>query len=654
MAIGVLDRIERRFALALTVGYAALTAAVVSAHRTPTTGFEVSIYGGTPIVVWGAVGLALTLSLLASVHAPRSRFRIAGLGLGGGSAALVVALPLVRGYRFYGAGDGLTHIGWANDIAHGTLNPFGLFYPGLHTVTVFLARLAGIERTRAMLLAVCAFALLFVSFVPLCVRAITDRAEPVSVGVFVAALFLPVNHVATHYMEPHPITEAILFSPVVCYLLVQYLLAGGSLRETPVSTVGVLLGLALIALVVYHPQQAANTLVFFCVIAATQAVCRFLDVGGRIRAHRPLYAQTTLLASTFAVWTTGRETFAGALGGVVRELAGLLFEGGSTPASVVDQRGGSLAEIGASTTELFAKLLSVSALFCTLAGLLVLLALLGRDEKLGPETTALVRYFGVGLAAIVPYSLAFFVGSVSKLFFRNLGFMMAIVTVLGAIALCRCTEELSERVSPAVGRPALTLLLGAALVCSTVVVYPSPYVYIASGHVTDDRLSGYETTFAHQDPAVEIHGIRGGPWRFRHALVGVTNVSTSRYEDRSVSGANLTRLRTVADEDRYLVVTRPDVIRETEVYNGLRYSGAGFASIERQPGVSRVQSNGDYTLYYVKARSTGPADRFHRQAREARRAARNGPANTDTSRAPADVDPGNSTVTADGTAPLPA
>lgn len=283
----------------------------------------------------------------------------------------------------------------------------------------------------------------------------------------------------------------------------------------------------------------------------------------------------------------------------------------------------------------------------------MLVALLGHEEKLGRETSALVRYFGVGLAVIVPYSLLFFVGSVSKLFFRNLGFVMALVTVLGAIAIGCCTKTLSERVSPAVGRPTLTLVLGAALVLSTVVIYPSPYVYIASGHVTDDRLSGYENAFAHPAPDVEIYGIRGGLWRFRHAILGVTGVSTSRYDERSISETNLTRLRAVADADRYLVLTRPNIMRETEVYNGLRYSETQFAAIDRQPSVLRVQSNGELRLYYVEMRPPRSFDRLRRPARGSRTVARNESASTDRPNATTGAVPGSPDDPATSTTPRP-
>ena len=589
--------------LALTVGYTSLTGATLSAYASPATKFEVSIYEGTPLSVWVLLGVALTLSLLVSFYASGTRFGVVGLLLGGGSVGLVAALPLVRGYRFYGAGDGLTHVGWAKDITRGVLNPFDLFYPGLHTVTVFFADLARIGTMRAMLFVVFAVTLSFLVFVPLCVKAITGRVKATYAGAFVAFCLLPLNHIATHYMEPHPITQAILLSPVLLYLLVQYVLCECSLLEAPVTKTGTLLTLGAVALVLYHPQQAANMLILFITVTGIQMGCRLLRCGGEIRAHRPLYGQTIWFAGFFSVWATGRETFVGAVNGVTRELAGYFLAGSTDAASVVSQRGSSLGQIGASTSELFVKLLLVPSVFAGLAAFVMITSLLGRSETTKPETTALLRYFSSALFVLVPYSLVFFVGSVSKLFFRNLGFVMVLVTILGAISIHRLANLLTERFSPTVGYPATTLFLGAVLVLSMVVVFPSPYVYMGSGHVTDDRLNGYETLFTHQAPDTEIYGVREGPWRYRHATAGVTGVETTRYEDRTVWGENITRARALANEDRYFVLTRPDVLLETKVYEGLRYSNAQLRSLQHQPGVYIVQTNGEVTVYRIEAGS---------------------------------------------------
>jgi hypothetical protein len=135
-----------------------------------------------------------------------------------------------------------------------------------------------------------------------------------------------------------------------------------------------------------------------------------------------------------------------------------------------------------------------------------------------------------------------------------------------------------------------------------VVVFPSPYVYMGSGHVSDDRIEGYETAFAHQALDTDIYGVRGGPWRYRQATAGVTGVATSRYADRAIWGENLSRVHALAEEDRYFLLTDPDIRLEAGVYEGLRYSKTQFRSLSRQPGIHVVQYNEEATLYRIEAR----------------------------------------------------
>jgi len=100
---------------ALTLGFLALTAALVSARTNPAVGYEVSVYRATPVAVWAGLGVAFVVSLVVSLF-ERSRLRWVGLALGGTAALTVFALPLIRGYYYYGANDAMTHLGWVRDL----------------------------------------------------------------------------------------------------------------------------------------------------------------------------------------------------------------------------------------------------------------------------------------------------------------------------------------------------------------------------------------------------------------------------------------------------------------------------------------------------------------------------------------------------------
>ena len=618
---GTANRADKRYKAVLTIGYLAVAVAVLGAYLSPATDYEINIYAATPAVFWLGLGVAMTTSLFVSFYAPRGYLSTASLVLGGSGMLAAASIPLMRGYYFIGTGDSLTHLGWVRDIMEGSLGAFGLFYPGLHTVSIFFHRVVGFSTNRSvMFFVVCMILVLFV-FTPLCVRAITGQDGAMLIGVFAAFLVLPLNQIATHY-SPHPITDVIFFSPLLLYLLVQFLLAipdsgsrPGGLSSIP--TVSVLLALASIATIVYHPQQAANVIILFVTISIVQFASRRYGLGGRIRAHRTLYSQTTFISVAFMFWAGTRETFVRTFGTILGEVAGIFLQSSDDAAQIVQQRGGSLAAIGASVTEIFLKLFFVSALFAALVALLMLISLLGDNEQFDADTTGLLRYFSVGLIVLVPYSFAFFIGVASNLFFRNLAFIMVITTILGAIAIHRYVAALSEMLAPERIRLATVLVLGFMLVLSAAVLYPSPYIFQASGHVSDNRVSGYRTAFEHQNRSVEIFGVREGPWRFRDAIVGVEGIESSRNDQQGFYGDNITRIRNVrlgeeSGDDRYFLYTGADVIREIEVYNELRFSERQFDSLSRQPGVHRVQASDTVYLHYVDSlpnNSTTPTRR---------------------------------------------
>src|SRR6056297_1642396 len=156
--------------LLLTIGFAALSGAPLAAHQAPATAYELSLYRATPTLVWVGLAVAFLTSLVVSATAPSRLLRRIALTLGGASTLTVVALPVLRGYYFYGSADPMTHLGWARDISAGILDPASLFYPGLHTTAVILHETLGYPIRLGILVVILCFAAVFLVFVPLSVR----------------------------------------------------------------------------------------------------------------------------------------------------------------------------------------------------------------------------------------------------------------------------------------------------------------------------------------------------------------------------------------------------------------------------------------------------------------------------------------------------
>ena len=596
---------ERRLStkIVLSVGFVAVALATLYARASPASGYELSIYSGTPSVAWAGLSVALVVSLTVAFRTCGSDaargLRAAALGLGGLTITVFVALPIVRGYHYFGTHDALTHLGWARAVREGSMSPFELGYPGIHTLATLISSVTGIPIQRSVLFAVFLMTLVFIVFVPLCVGAIVDDPLSVTIATFGAALLLPITTLATH-LSAHPMTQAVFFSALLVYLLTTYVLS--SQRGGAFTAGGVALAVASVAAVVYHPQLSAHLIVALLGICLVQYVGRRGGTESPIGDHQPLYGHTLFLIVAFLVWTSDRGFYVGTLEYVLESAAEYVFGTGEAGASVTSQAG-SLSAIGSGVGEIFLKLFFPQLVFTVLtAGLILSVLFRGRSSVLPAHVAAVTTYFTAGLVGLGSLFGIYFVASGSQMYFRVFGLMMVFAVVLGSIALYLITTDGQGPRGSA--RATLAVCFGALLVLSLLAVFPSPYVYHASPHVTEAQTSGYETAFETYDEDLELMGLRNGPNRHHDAVNGnedrmrlFTNVPESTLGDP---------LAPQYESDQYLTLTAADHEREVTAYHELRYSQADLEAVENQPGVDRVHSNDEFDLYLI--RGTAGAD----------------------------------------------
>jgi hypothetical protein len=598
--------------LALAAVLVAFAAGIWAAHQAPASGYELSIYAATPDATWVGVGAALIVGGLVALTAPReSRLHDAGLVAVGVAGLTVFALPVLRGYAFYGGGDSLTHLGWASELASGRLAVTELLYPGIHTTGVFVAETAGVGIPMAVLYVVLVvFPLVYLVFVPLTVQVLGGGRRALAAGALAAALFVPVNNVSVHPLA-HPTSQAIMLVAFVLYLLLAYISApaaastsaspapsGASARFGSVSGLGVLLAAAAVAIVFVHPQQAVNLALVFVAVAALRAVLRRYTSGAAAQ-HRAIYAQTGVLVAVIALWAPRFER----VGGATQATFGSLLSQGATAGEVVSQRSSSLTQVGGSIGELFVKLFLPATVLSVLAACLIALV---AYRRLSADGDTLAGYVAVGMVPLGGVFLLMFAADIGDQYFRYLGFLMVPVSVLGAVAVGRLTSGLDARSGRHVGTVVAVVLLVGMLPVGVLAVHPSPYMYQANSQVTETEFGGYSNTFETREADVPFAGIRGGPRRFVDYHYG-TEYTDQQLEfpgDRAgipeavFAAGNYT---TAYDTDRYVTVTRGAYIREVVLYESFRYPESGFAALEASPGVNRVRSNGGYTLYRVAA-----------------------------------------------------
>lgn len=606
---------ERLAKISLIGGFLATISAVFIANQSSPEGYEVSIYTGTPTAFWALLLIALLVAVAIVVYSPGTELGRLGFLLAGASGVTVFALPLLRGYHYYGLADGMNHLGYARKLATGARYYLDTLYPGGHSSAVMLDKIAGIGLPRAMLFIVLACTVAFILFIPLIVREWLPGTGAVALAVFAALLLLPINNVATTNRF-HPFTLTILLTPIFFYLLFKHVRFGAEdeTLPSPLTAAGLLLPIVGFGLVLYHPQAMFDVLGILVVVGSLQVVARVRRSDSVFGHGRGVYGQAVILTGLFYLWTSRHWETSATFERTKTALLNYL-QGSGEVAPGVSSRTNSADSVGVSFVELFLKLFSVELLAGIAAAALVLAVCFGLT-RLGERVNTAVVYLVVGVAGLTPYFLTQILGNISHNFFRHFGFLMVIVTMLAPVAVYAAWVRLD---SHKYVRPALTVVVVCAIVLSAVAIFPSPYIVLENHHASDQHMSGFEETYTHT-PDIEPHppfisGVQGTVLaRYKTALAskpgtvwypGIVkpfprnSFTLPSGEIRNLQQYFRTHPEQVVRTDHYFIVTAVDLERELVAKDQLRYTPADFAAIQSQPDVHRWRTNGQSRTYYV-------------------------------------------------------
>ncbi|MFB6164757.1 MAG: hypothetical protein ABEJ31_06315 [Haloarculaceae archaeon] len=438
------------------------------------------------------------------------------------------------------------------------------------------------------------FVLLYLLFLPLCVKAIVGTDFSQVVGTFAAVLLLPINDVGTHLMA-HPATQGVLFAPVVLYLVFRYLTDREADGFLPVSGTGVLLALASAALVFVHPQMGLAMLAIFATVSLLQYLARRGDGERAMATQQPLYGQTLWLGLVFVLWTPRFQRFDGTASAIVTTLTG-----GAPASSAIAERTTTLSALGGSVEGLFLKLFAVGVVFSALAAVVMFAWLVGRLED--GDSRSLVAYLTVSMVPLVGlFGLAFLVDQ--KFAFRYLGFIMVPVTILGSLGVVWIARRLSLSTSRSVGAAAVVVLFAILVPLSGATLFSSPIIYQPSDQVSEQQFAGHRTVLEHRSAGVPVLGLTGGIRRYADAVYGTERSATMdipREESDVPAEAFDGNLAGYYNHTRqYIVVTDKSQQVERDLYKGLRYPPSAFDRLETEPGLDRVMANGGVRLYML-------------------------------------------------------
>ena len=602
----------------LTLGFFVITVAIIVAYLNPATGYEASIYLESPISFWVGFTFAMLVSIIIAFHSTDRSVRLLSIALMISAFMSVVLLPSIRGWFIVAGSDSLSHRGNVLRLISGEALGTDMLYPLVHLLSAVFYYVSGIEPGQNFHFIVSAFVLLFVAFVTLTVRLLSYDKWVVPIAALSAMFLLPINHVSGH-MHLQPSSQTFLFISFVFFSVVHL-----SLSRDDRSAV--VLSIALAAVILGHPQQAANLIILLGVFAAVQIAYTHLCIREQSSPSRPMFIPAGLLLLGFWVWVqaTASELFGRNL---ARMISWVFIE--TQTAESVQTRGVSLEALGGSIEEMFIKLFIVSLVFSILSGLLFVHSLsniFNRQFERVPgltrsinanilEKDQIIVFWSLGFAASSGLFFMYLFAGFSDQYFRHFAFLMVTVSAFGAVFLTRLFRKLRNRYERKTGGHVVVILMSISLMLTLLIIFPSPYIFQGSDHVPEAQINGQETTFELAPEESSLASVREDPRRYVDAIYGNdpdtrdTTVEpgettldhfASEIPENGTNEEYHQDLRNYFNETSYLLITERNRVDEIGVYNGFRWSEDDFEYLQREPGINRVHDNGGIETYRIQ------------------------------------------------------
>ncbi|MDS0281585.1 hypothetical protein [Haloarcula onubensis] len=572
----------------------ALACTLVLATTPAASGYEPSIYGAYPWYFWALGGLALLVGNVVVVRSARRGTTdwLYGLALVLTVVGLLVFLPYFRGYTLFGRADVLSHVGFIRDIqTTGQVSP-GNIYPNFHLLVLSLAYATGIApQTTLMSLAGIGSLFSILSFVAL-VGAVFDRRRAL-LSVPFATVLVAVQSV--------PYVFSILLVPFVLYLFVME-------RRTRALHVRAAFGLALFALVIYHPI----TVLFLVLVLCVYGVARLLHARGVLDSTEGLTGPvgpmpfSQLVVAVFAVWYLDFPKIVARFRIVIETLTAP-GGGGSSAASYTE----TVAQYSPTVVDIVriaALRYGESAILLTLGGCYALAVLVATLRSRTSGTVFRTTFVG-GLGLFTGMSVLFFLVDLIVGFGRPLVYAELFAALLAGAFVYLAAERTGAR-STVYGLTYVTVAV--LLAISTMGLYASPMTVGQNQQVTEAEIQGSAWYIEHRDTGDDLSEFGIETHRFRDAIYGretydddqVVTSDTDRiprhfgYTENATLGASY-------ESEKYLVLTAAGRTFYESLYPDYRefwkYEQSDFDRLPRDPTVSSVYDNGEYDVYRVNA-----------------------------------------------------
>jgi hypothetical protein len=581
-----------------------ISVAIIFAWQNPSEGYELDIYGSTPLITWVLIilailgGIAIIIGQIKNKESKDKRLWLWALIVLILSRFSLLYIPYIRNY-FSWSGDNLRYWGFIEDIVLTGHFESSNFYPITPTFLSEVISVTGIRLEIVANLSTAFISSLFVLSIGLLVGTVSHIKYPQIIALLVSGsvlLFDGYNVILS------PNGWSIFFIPLLLYLYLNH--------ES--RNYRVLFVVLLLVFPFFHPLSSFMIVVVLIILEIMNWILAGVLVKNRLLpSPSPLIAYVVIEFTIFIIWITEHQVFHSNIQTVWQQI---------TSGTGVDK----LAEFGQSLNKLNVHGFDFYVLLLKMYGvdfILLILAIIGifwllkrmRRAHLGTDSQVLYS-FAVAFIVCGLFYLAYLLGlpGTSSLGQgqwdrRFLGYVEVFLPLFAAFSLYLLLDVFKNRRSIYIG---VFCLVSLSSILSVFTIYPSPITERPNDQVTRMENLGAQWLFVSKGKDVDYVYILISSIDFVMSERGKTETGKwiDIYHDISQVPNHLGydkegNLGSLFVTDRYLSVAAIDRIVYSTVWETVgRYKTEDFMKLDQDSTVSELYSNRGINYYYIRAK----------------------------------------------------
>jgi len=590
-----------------------LSVALIITWNTPATGYEISIYRSTPLILWVSLiasvvaGITLVIVSIAKNELDQSTLWKIGFLLVFLSYTICLALFIIRGYYMWCMnGDPGSQIGWINETLSTGHTADGVIYPIIHIYLSEIVFLTDLNLVILHRIIPVIFAILFIVYNYVFAKTVfSNTAAALLVGLISCCIF------STDFclnLIPNGLSSLLL--PFALFVIFKYQYQRRWAWTVPLFILVILypvfhpvptMFIGLVLLTLWIPHIVSE--IMRCIHERKITIPDFK--GYRFKLILPFLAMFIWFIfwiASFRIWDH-----------TLRSMYKTIFSESTSSEAVNILNTVSYAQgYGYSVIEVVVKQYGVVIVLFALSIPTVLLLLKNlyydRHEK---PILSLLGPFGV-LSIVIPVLFLF---DLPFNAFRFLHALMILMSILSAYTLY-ITLACVRGTTPLLRKTTFTsictiVIISGLFIGGMLSLYPSPYLPGASYHNTHSDVAGMKYVFEHRDVTTMLSGISIAPGRFAAAFLAPEERVIQRLPtylgDRDRVPWHFgydtnSSLSLAYGEETDLVITLKDKLLYIDVFPGMapdRFTNQDFERFKIDPGVGLIYSNGEFDFFKI-------------------------------------------------------